>query len=132
MAREGIVVYPGLIRAISYMKKHLSKFSDSKKIFLSKKFKVGDLLKQEDLARTLEIIAEKGISGFYDGQIANKIVDAIKSRGGYFSKKDLSSYQTIERPVVEGSYKDYQIFSMGHSKQWRNSRCSNPSNFRKL
>ena len=32
---------------------------------------------------------------------------------GYFSKKDLSSYQTIERPVVEGSYKDYQIFSMG-------------------
>ena len=84
MAREGIVVYPGLISAISHMKKHLSKFSD-KKIFLSKEFKVGDHLKQEDLARTLEIIAEESV--VFMKEIADKIVGSIKVAWGYFKKR---------------------------------------------
>ena len=88
------------------------KSSGSKKIFLNR-IQVGDKLIQEDLAKTLEIIAQEGIKGFYEGKIAKKISEESKKRGGYLTLDDFKSYQTIERVPVEGSYRGHKIFSMG-------------------
>ena len=92
MAREGIDVYPELLSAISYMRKYLEKFPGSKKIFLNREYKVGDKLIQEDLAKTLEIIAQEGIKGFYEGKIAKKISEESKKRGGYLTLDDFLSH----------------------------------------
>ena len=43
-------------------------------------FKLGDKLVQKDLANTLRSIAENGKKGFYEGEIADKIANDIKSK----------------------------------------------------
>ena len=59
----------------------LKKDKDCKRIFLKndKAFEVGDIHKQPELAETLKTIAKKGKTGFYEGEVAQKIVKAIKS-----------------------------------------------------
>jgi gamma-glutamyltranspeptidase/glutathione hydrolase len=72
----------------------------------------GDRLIQSDLADTLRAIAQQGPRGFYEGTTATRIADAVKKAGGIMTKDDLKNYQAIERPVVRGSYRGYDIVSM--------------------
>jgi gamma-glutamyltranspeptidase/glutathione hydrolase len=72
----------------------------------------GDRLIQYDLADTLRKIASEGPRGFYEGTTATRIADAVKKAGGIMTKDDLKNYQAIERPVVRGNYRGYDIVSM--------------------
>ncbi|MGH7715309.1 MAG: gamma-glutamyltransferase, partial [Vulcanimicrobiaceae bacterium] len=67
----------------------------SAKIFLNdgQLMKPGELLVQEDYARTLRAIADDGPGAFYHGQIAKKIVEDFAKHGGLFSYDDLASYK---------------------------------------
>ncbi len=90
------------------------KYPSSFKIFSDngKAYKEGDLFKQPDLARTLELIKEKGRDGFYKGKVAELLVKQIKSMGGYITQKDLDKYEPVERVPVTGTYRGYEIVSM--------------------
>lgn len=44
-------------------------------------YEIGDTMKWTKLARTLEIVAEKGASAFYTGDLADTIVKEIQDRG---------------------------------------------------
>ena len=72
----------------------------------------GDRLIQPDLAGTLRAIAQDGPRGFYEGATATRIADAVRKAGGIMTKDDLKNYQAIERAVVRGSYRGYDIVSM--------------------
>ncbi len=74
--------------------------------------KDGDIFKQEDLARTLELIKKEGKEGFYKGETAQLIVKQIQSLGGIISLEDLDKYQPVERQPVYGTYRGYKIVSM--------------------
>lgn len=69
----------------------------------------GYLLKQPDLAKTLGSIARSGNAGFYQGNIASKLVNGVQKNGGIWSQKDLSAYQLIERAPVQFKYQDATI-----------------------
>lgn len=73
----------------------------------------GDLLKQPDLAATLERIAENGAAGFYEGKTAELIVAAMTADGGEMTLDDLKNYQAKERPPVTFSFRGYEIHGMG-------------------
>jgi gamma-glutamyltranspeptidase/glutathione hydrolase len=73
----------------------------------------GEIFKQPDLAFTLKQIKEKGRDGFYKGKIADLIVEHCKTNGGIITKEDLENYQPIEREPIYGSYRDYEVISMG-------------------
>ncbi len=75
-------------------------------------FQEGEMFKQTDLARSLELIKEKGDDGFYKGKTAELLVKQIKSLGGYISQADLDKYKPVERIPVEGTYRGYKIVSM--------------------
>ena len=55
------------------------------------------LLRQPDLANTLEQLGAQGHKGFYGGAVAAKLVDAVKTAGGIWSLNDLSDYRLVER-----------------------------------
>ena len=58
---------------------------------------------QEDLAKTLELIRDKGRAGFYDGVVADEIVAEMQSGKGLISKEDLKNYHSVWRkplPVI--------------------------------
>jgi len=75
-------------------------------------FKEGDIFIQEDLARSLRLIAEHGSQAFYKGQIAELIAQDMKKHGGLITKEDLGKYEAFVRKPVTGTYRGYQIISM--------------------
>jgi gamma-glutamyltranspeptidase/glutathione hydrolase len=72
----------------------------------------GDLLVQEDLAKTLEQIRDKGRAGFYEGTVADELVNEMQSGKGLISKADLQNYHAIWRKALTGNYKGYKIITM--------------------
>lgn len=75
-------------------------------------YKEGDLLKQADLAKTLELIRDNGRKGFYEGLVAEQIVAEMKSGSGLISKADLQNYHAVWRKPIIGQYKAYKIITM--------------------
>jgi gamma-glutamyltranspeptidase / glutathione hydrolase len=74
--------------------------------------KAGEIWKQPALAKTLELIRDKGQDGFYKGEVAEEIENYMKQNGGIITKKDLEKYTAIERKPIKGTYKNYDIYSM--------------------
>jgi len=87
------------------------KVNNYKTIF-DKEWKAGDLLIQDELAKTLERIRDFGKDGFYKGKTADFLVNYITELGGIITHEDLEKYEAIWRKPIEFSYKDYQITSM--------------------
>lgn len=114
IARNGFAVYPGLANAIQRRKDVLSHFEDSAKIFLpeGKPLLLGDTLKQEDLAKTIEAISRDGAAIFYEGWIGTQIIAEMKRGQGIMTSQDLVQYKTKLRDPVAGSYHDIRIHSM--------------------
>lgn len=55
------------------------------------------LLRQPELARTLEQLGTKGLQGFYGGTVAAQLVKAVRDAGGIWTLKDLADYRIVER-----------------------------------
>lgn len=76
----------------------------------------GTILKNPDYAATLRTIAEEGADAFYTGEIARKIVEAVRSHPtnpGLLSLEDLASYEVKERPAVCVPYRGLDVCGMG-------------------
>ena len=69
---------------------------------------VGSLFKQPELAATLRKIAA-GPDYFYKGELATKMVEAIRDIGGKATQEDFASYRPLELEPVRGSYQDFEI-----------------------
>jgi len=75
-------------------------------------YEPGDFFKNPDLASTFRQLASKGIEEFYRGEIARKIVKAVKNKGGILSLEDLASYNPVEQTPLRGTYKNYTLYSL--------------------
>lgn len=76
----------------------------------------GALVKNEQLARTFELIAKQGADAFYADDMAARLVmqvDAATPRSGAMTMADLAAYQAKERDAVCTSYRQYRICAMG-------------------
>jgi gamma-glutamyltranspeptidase/glutathione hydrolase len=71
----------------------------------------GDVLKQPDLAKTLERIAEQGPAGFYEGETAALLVKEMEQDGGIITLADLAAYRAKRREPVRGTYRGYDVIS---------------------
>ena len=69
------------------------------------------VLRQPELATTLQRIAEQGHAGFYQGQVAAQLVKGVQQAGGIWSLDDLAQYQIVERKPIIGHYQGYRIVS---------------------
>ena len=64
----------------------------------------GFVLRQADLAATLERLARSGRSGFYEGPVGAALVEAANAAGGRWSRADLTNYAVLEREPVRFKY----------------------------
>ena len=117
LAEEGFAVPYDLanILASSRYKKRLSSNIAAAESYYKKdksNYEAGETLKLPDLAWTLRQLAEYGPDAFYKGEIAKKIVQEMERNNGLITFKDLENYKAVERPPVEGTYKDFRIVSM--------------------
>ena len=72
----------------------------------------GDRLFQADLGETLLAIAERGRMGFYQGPVAEMLIDDIRGAGGIMTLEDLMAYEPVIRQPVRGTYRGFDIVSM--------------------
>jgi gamma-glutamyltranspeptidase/glutathione hydrolase len=69
----------------------------------------GDLLRQEDLARTLGEIAAGGPDAFYRGGIAKRIASALADAGGALTTDDFADHATNVTPPLSSTYRGYTV-----------------------
>jgi gamma-glutamyltranspeptidase/glutathione hydrolase len=85
---------------------------------------VGTVFRNPDLARTYELLAERGPNAFYRGPLADAIVSTVRQppiaptanhrwRAGLMEASDLAGYRALERPPTRVSYRGHEVFSMG-------------------
>jgi gamma-glutamyltranspeptidase/glutathione hydrolase len=72
----------------------------------------GDLLVQKDLAETLKLIQAGKRDGFYDGKVAQLLVDEMSKGGGIISLDDLKKYHSAWRKPIVADYKKFKIITM--------------------
>lgn len=73
----------------------------------------GDIITNDDLADTLELIADEGIKGFYDSDFTDMMVEYIQSEGGVVTREDFASYTSVWREPVSTTYRGYTIYTTG-------------------
>ena len=113
LAREGVAVSPNLQAVIVDEIEKIMAFPGAEAVFLPDGLppEPGDILINEDLALTLEIIAAEGPAAFYEGEIADRIATEIAALGGILDLEDLKSYRARLRRPVSGSYRGFEIVS---------------------
>lgn len=71
----------------------------------------GALLVRRDLAATLRTLGRGGPDAFYRGPLAERIVEAVRARGGILGRDDLARYAVRERAPLEGRYRGRRVVS---------------------
>ncbi|MBR0669588.1 gamma-glutamyltransferase [Roseomonas soli] len=74
--------------------------------------KPGQIVKNPDMARSLERIARGGPEIFYGGEMAEEIVADFRRHGGLLSIEDLRGYQCRRSDPVWGSYRGYPVATL--------------------
>ena len=114
LARDGFVVTDGLARSLKALLPQMKTYPATMAQFSREgtPYEMGDVLKQPDLARTLERIAARGPSGFYEGETAELIEKEMAAHGGLITRDDLRSYEARRRAPLKGTYRGYEVLTM--------------------
>ena len=115
IAREGIFVDDDMVRLINKERELLTKNPETCKVFFKadcQPYQAGENFIQLDLANSLKYLSVHGKKGFYQGQIAKKIVQAMESANGLITAKDLADYTVKEVAPLRGTFNGYEILTM--------------------
>ena len=112
-AREGFEVTPHYRRMVQFRLEALRASPAAAEVFLlnNEVPPLGHLIKQPDLANTLQALATHGRAGFYQGKVAKQLLAGVKRANGIWSEQDFINYKVIERSPIVGSYRGYRIVS---------------------
>ncbi|PSF38373.1 gamma-glutamyltransferase [Aphanothece hegewaldii CCALA 016] len=113
LAEKGFILTEGDIRILKLNEKKFTQ-SNVAAIFLKNgktTYQVGDRLIQKDLAKTLKLISQNGSDVFYNGEIAQKVVQASQENQGILSLKDFQQYSITEQEPLRCNYRGYKVIS---------------------
>ena len=111
LARDGFEVYPRLERGYAARASVMERYPGTREVFLADGDppKAGEVLRQPDLARTLELLARQGHDGFYRGEVADRLIAGVAAEGGRWDPAELAGYRVREREPVVFEYRDWTI-----------------------
>ncbi len=70
-----------------------------------------DVLRQPELADTLEALAREGAVLFHEGELGQRLVADCRDQGGQITMADLAAYRTVKRQPLERRYRDTRILT---------------------
>ncbi len=113
-AREGFPVYLTLAQFIEDNEEKLSRYEGARKTFWpgGEPLAVGEILKQPELAQTLQNISDEGASAFYEGENARDMVELLNEAGNPVTPEDFAEYEPQwDKVPLCGSYDGYTVLS---------------------
>ncbi|ADU29507.1 gamma-glutamyltransferase [Evansella cellulosilytica] len=123
-AREGYPVTPSQqywteVNMENSPLRYLQRFEEFRKVFLKegKPYKTGEILKQPDLANTLEEISKKGASAFYSGSIAQKMIEDFERKGGLLTRKDFENHRSDWVNPISVNYRGFTAYNLPPNTQ---------------
>jgi gamma-glutamyltranspeptidase/glutathione hydrolase len=108
LARDGFAVDPILAQGLA---KRLARAPISGGPW-STPHAAGDIVKQPELAATLQRISDQGAEGFYTGETAAAIAAEMKHGGGLITTEDLRAYKAVWREPLRFDYRGRHVISM--------------------
>jgi gamma-glutamyltranspeptidase/glutathione hydrolase len=102
-----------LARAVESMRK--AGFEDTARAYLGaegKPLQAGEVWRQPELAKTLDVIAAQGPRAFYEGPLAQALASGVQKLGGIWTAEDLARYRAVERPPLVFEYRGRQVLTM--------------------
>lgn len=111
LAREGLRIDAELAADLlaARTERKIDRFPSTAKIFFTDE---KTTLAQADLAATLQRLADAGAKDFYDGELAKKLVEALKVSGGNLGYRDLREYAAQWRAPIKLRFGDYDIYTV--------------------
>ncbi|RRQ22158.1 gamma-glutamyltransferase [Thiohalobacter thiocyanaticus] len=113
LAREGFAVDAHYRRMAAFRRDVLRESAAAGRIFLrdGEVPAEGSVIRQPELAATLQLLADRGREGFYAGETGRKLVEGVRAAGGIWTLEGLESYRVVEREPVRGEYHGVRITS---------------------
>ena len=71
----------------------------------------GDTFRYPEMSDALERYAAEGAEPFYRGDIAQRVCDWVRERGGTLGVDDMAAYEPIERRPVEARFRGYDVIA---------------------
>ena len=111
LAEQGFPVYERLLVALRVAQIVDVMSPKFKEIFLpnNKLPDVGYVIKQKELASTLNTIAEQGHQGFYDSKLTETIINETNKDGSIWSLEDFQDYQVVERSPIKIDFNEFKL-----------------------
>jgi gamma-glutamyltranspeptidase / glutathione hydrolase len=110
-ASRGFRVTPYLTECVSDCAADLARDPEIARLFLpdGQPVEPGTRLVVGDYAETLRLISQEGAGTLYGGALGRAYTDFMARAGGYLRPEDLTEYRTVERTVLRGTYRGYEI-----------------------
>ncbi|HLZ71179.1 MAG TPA: gamma-glutamyltransferase [Dehalococcoidia bacterium] len=111
-AEDGFPVSLRLAQQTAEFEPVLRQFPASVAAFLphGRQPRAGEILRQPDLARTLQQIAEGGSAAFYHGPFAEALLRVSREQGGYFAASDLAEHETETARPISCAYRGLTVY----------------------
>lgn len=71
--------------------------------------RAGDIVRQPELADSLERLGSEAAAPFFTGDIAAAIVDWLAERGGIVTAEDLAEYEVVDRTPIRVAYRGREV-----------------------
>ena len=113
LARNGFQITDQQAENLNKNRNKFARVNYSPVSFMKKSlWKEGDILIQNDLAKTLESIARHGRDGFYDSWVSDRILHEMKKGSGIITREDLGQYKAVWREPLTTHYRGYRMITM--------------------
>ena len=114
LAEEGFEVTHGLAASLARVLDRMGRYPASVAQFSKDgvPYEAGEILRQPDLAASLERILENGVAGFYEGRTAELLVAEMEAGDGLITHEDLKAYRAVVREPIRSTYRGVEIISM--------------------
>ena len=112
LAERGFAVGRQFTNRVQSVAGDLAQFEAARATFFAPDghpFKLGDRLRQPDLAATYRHIAEAGPDWFYRGPFAHAVESWMRTNAGVLTAQDFRDYRIVTRQPITSFYRGYQI-----------------------
>lgn len=113
LARAGFAIDKDLAKSLNAILESSPEHAEMQRVFRKPgggKWQAGDLLRQPELAATLEQIERSGVQAFYEGAIAEKLVAEMRASGGLITLEDLKQYRAVVREPIGCKFRGYDVY----------------------